>query len=54
MSSFQYRLDCTTYGLFQFYPQINPQVDFEYKAQKPDGTLEGRVHFKRELKLNKG
>ena len=30
------------------------QVDFECKAQKPDGTLEAGRHFKRDLKLNKG
>jgi type VI secretion system secreted protein Hcp len=29
------------------------QVDFEYKAQRPDGTLEAGVHFKWDLKLNK-
>ena len=30
------------------------QVDFEYKAQKPDGTLEAGVHFKWDLKKNTG
>jgi type VI secretion system secreted protein Hcp len=29
------------------------RVDFEYKAQKPDGTLEPGVHFNWDLKLNK-
>ena len=29
------------------------RVDFEYKAQKPDGTLEAGVHFNWDLKLNK-
>jgi len=29
------------------------KVDFEYKAQKPDGALEAGVHFNWDLKLNK-
>ena len=29
------------------------KVDFEYKAQKPDGTLEPGIHFKYDLKANK-
>ena len=29
------------------------KVDFEYKAQKPDGSLDAGVHFNWDLKLNK-
>jgi type VI secretion system secreted protein Hcp len=29
------------------------KVDFEYKAQRPDGSLEPGVHFKFDLKANK-
>lgn len=29
------------------------KVDFEYKAQKPDGTLDVGLHFKYDLKANK-
>jgi type VI secretion system secreted protein Hcp len=29
------------------------KVDFEYKAQKPDGTPEAGVRFNWDLKLNK-
>jgi type VI secretion system secreted protein Hcp len=29
------------------------KVDFEYKPQKPDGTLDTGVHFKFDLKTNK-
>ena len=29
------------------------KVDFEYKAQKPDGSLEPGIHFKYDLKANK-
>src|SRR5213593_1655404 len=29
------------------------KVDFEYKAQKPDGSLDTGIHFKYDLKANK-
>jgi type VI secretion system secreted protein Hcp len=29
------------------------KVDFEYRAQKPDGSLDAPIHFKYDLKLNK-
>jgi type VI secretion system secreted protein Hcp len=29
------------------------KVDFEYKAQKPDGTLDAGLHFRYDLKANK-
>ena len=29
------------------------KVHFEYKPQKPDGTLDAGVHFKYDLKANK-
>jgi type VI secretion system secreted protein Hcp len=29
------------------------KVDFEYRAQKPDGSLEPGIHFKYDLKANK-
>ena len=29
------------------------KVDLEYKAQKPDGSLEAGIHFKYDLKANK-
>jgi len=29
------------------------KVDFEYRAQKPDGSLEPGIHFKFDLKANK-
>jgi type VI secretion system secreted protein Hcp len=29
------------------------KVDFEYKAQKPDGSLDAGLHFNWDLKLNK-
>ena len=29
------------------------KVDFEYRPQKPDGTLEAGIHFKYDLKTNK-
>jgi type VI secretion system secreted protein Hcp len=29
------------------------KVDFEYRPQKPDGTLDVGVHFKYDIKLNK-
>ena len=29
------------------------KVQFEYKPQKPDGTLDAAVHFKYDLKTNK-
>jgi hypothetical protein len=30
------------------------KVDFEYKPQKPDGTLDAGVHFKFNIKTNSG
>ena len=29
------------------------KVDFEYKPQKPDGSLDAGIHFKYDLKANK-
>ena len=29
------------------------KVDFEYKPQKPDGSLDAGVHFKFDIKTNK-
>jgi type VI secretion system secreted protein Hcp len=29
------------------------KVDLQYKAQKPDGSLDAGVHFKYDLKANK-
>jgi type VI secretion system secreted protein Hcp len=29
------------------------KVDFEYRSQKPDGTLDAGVHFKYDIKANK-
>ena len=29
------------------------KVDLEYRAQKPDGSLEPGIHFKYDLKANK-
>ena len=29
------------------------KVDFEYKPQKPDGSLDAGVHFKYDIKANK-
>jgi type VI secretion system secreted protein Hcp len=29
------------------------KVDFQYKPQKPDGTLEAGIHFKYDIKGNK-
>jgi type VI secretion system secreted protein Hcp len=40
-------------GLSELVTLNFARIDFEYKAQKPDGTLEAGVHFKWDLKLNK-
>jgi type VI secretion system secreted protein Hcp len=40
-------------GLMEQVSLTFAKVDFEYKAQKPDGTLEAGVHFTWDLKLNK-
>ena len=29
------------------------KVDFEYRPQKPDGSLDAGIHFKYDLKTNK-
>ena len=29
------------------------KVDFEYKPQKPDGSLDAGIHFKYDIKANK-
>jgi type VI secretion system secreted protein Hcp len=29
------------------------KVDFEYKAQKQDGSLDAGIHFKYDIKTNK-
>jgi type VI secretion system secreted protein Hcp len=40
-------------GLMEQVSLTFAKVDFEYKAQKPDGTLEAGVHCTWDLKLNK-